>query len=115
MALNYQSSNPANKFTMLENEALFDLTPNEYYLYAVLRNLDPDVSNSNDVLMVHTGMKEYPYVQAKVGLQKKGWLAVKQLYGNKYAFYIGKEAVSKYKYIEKKSDENKAKKNADSQ
>jgi len=110
MALNYQSKNPANNFTMLENEALFALTPNEYYVYAILRNLHPDASNSNDVLIARTGMKPHAYVTAKGGLKKKGWLAVKQLYGRKYAFYIGKEAIAKYKYIKKKSDENKAKK-----
>jgi len=110
MALNYQSKNPANNFTMLENEALFELTPNEYYLYAILRNMHPDASNSEEVLVARTGMKPYAYVTAKGGLQKKGWLEVKQLYANMYAFYIGKEAVAKYKYIKKKSDENKAKK-----
>ena len=110
MALNYQSKNPANNFTMLENEALLELTPNEYYVYAILKNLHPDASNSNDVLIARTGMKAYAYVTAKGGLQKKGWLLVKQLYGNMYAFYIGKEAIVKYKYIEKKNKENKAKK-----
>lgn len=110
MALNYQSKNPANNFTMLENEALFELTPNEYYIYAILRNLHPDASNSNDVLIARTGMNKNAFVQAKTGLQKKDWLAVKQLYGNIYAFYIGKEAIAKYKYIKKKRDENKAKK-----
>jgi hypothetical protein len=115
MALNYQSNKPANKFTMLENEALFSLTPNAYFLYAVLRNLNPDASNSTEALMKRTELNEYAYAKAKAELIKKGWLAVKQLYANKYAFYIGKEAVSKYKYIKKKNKEKKAKKNADSQ
>ena len=109
MALNYQSSNPGNDFTMIENKA-FELSPNAYYLYAKLRKLDSDASNSIKVLMKYTDLNEYACKKAKKELIDKGWLATKQLYGNRYAFYIGKEAIAKYKYIEKKSKENKAKK-----
>jgi len=106
MALNYQSSKPPNNFTMIENEALFGLTPNAYFLYAILKNLDSDATNSNAVLMKRTNLNKHAYIKAKTELINKGWLATKQLYGNRYAFYIGKEAIKKYKYFKQRNEKN---------
>jgi len=109
MALNYQSSSPSNKFTMIEDEALFGLTPNAYFLYAILKNLGSDATNSNVVLMKRTGLNNYACKKAKKELINKGWLATKQLYGNRYAFYIGKEAIKKYKYFKQIKEEKNEK------
>ena len=104
--INYQSRNPSNGFTMLEDEALFGLSADAYYLYAILRNLDKDADNSIEALVKRTRLTKNGLRVAKTELKKEGWIASKQLYGNIYALYIGKEAVRKYNYFEKKKKQN---------
>jgi len=104
--INYQSRNPPNDFTMLENEALFSLSADAYYLYAILRNLDKDADNSTKVLVRRTNLNKNAFQQAKNELINKGWLETKKLYANVFAFYIGKEVIKKYKHIKKTRKKN---------
>lgn len=95
MALNYNSPKPRDNFIMIENEAM-ELSPNAYYLYILLRNIDKDATNSNEVLAKRAKLNMHAYKKAKAELIEKKWLATQQLYGNRYAFYIGKIAVKRY-------------------
>ena len=102
--LNYQSEKPYNKFLMLENEAHDELSPNALYLYICYRNLQAKEDNSNANLKIKSGMKKTRFDAAKAELFDKGYLDSKQLHGNKYALYIGKQSVKRYKLTQKKSE-----------
>ena len=102
--INYQSNNPSKKFLMLENSAHEELSPNALYLYICYRQLQGNENNSNANLKIKSRMKKTRFEAAKAELFDKGYLDSKQLHGNKYALYIGKEAVKQYKYTHKKSE-----------
>ncbi len=102
--INYQSERPSNNFLMLENSALDELSPMALYLYTCYRRLQPNEDNSNAHLMEVASLKKTRFDAAKAELVKKGYLDTKQLFGNKYALYIGKSSVEKYKYSYKSSD-----------
>jgi hypothetical protein len=88
---------------MLSNDADEELGPDALFLYIKLKKLKSNEDNSNQALMAKTGLKEWSFKQAKAELIDKGYLDTKQVYGNKYAFYIGKDQVERYKNSFKKS------------
>ena len=100
--LNYQSPKPENDFLMLEKDAIRYLSANALYLYVILRDLRANESNSKKALIKKTGLKEWAYKKAKAELVSKGYLATKQLFGNRYAFYIGQVRVILHKKSLKK-------------
>lgn len=51
--------------------------------------------------MGKTGLSRRRFESAKKELVEQGYLDTKQLWGNIYAFYIGKESVKKYRYHKK--------------
>ena len=81
-----------------------DLSPDAYYLLIKLMKLAPHENNSNDVLKRKTGFSKRKFDRAKKELVTKGYLDTKQLHGNVYALYIGKESVRNYKKKHKKAD-----------
>ncbi|WP_415406916.1 helix-turn-helix domain-containing protein [Sulfurovum sp. CS9] len=101
---NYQSQNPSKNFVMVDKGIDDDLTPDAYYLLIKLMKLAPNENNSNDALKKKTGFSKRRFDRAKKALVIKGYLDTKQLYGNHYAIYIGKESVKDYKKRLKKSD-----------
>ena len=64
--------------------------------------------NSNDALKKKTGFSKRRFDRAKKELVTKGYLNTKQLYGNIYALYIGKESVEKHKRYERNKSRNGA-------
>jgi len=89
---------------MLEKDAIKELSPNAMCLYLYYRQLQPNEDNSNKALMKLTTFKKTKFDAAKAELVKKGYLDTKQLFNNKYALYIGKESVNRYKYSYKSSE-----------
>lgn len=101
--LNYKPPGSTSLFLKLEIEAINELDPEALYLYVMLRRLGPMESNDNKSLMTKTGLTEWKFKQAKNELIDKGFLDTKQLYDNRYAFYISKEIVTVYRNSYKKS------------
>ena len=101
--LNYQSDYPSNNFLKLENEAIEELSRSALVLYIHLRKLQSNEDNSNDALIKKTTLTKNALKEAKRELIKKSYLDTKQLFDNKYAFYIGKLKVDEYKSRYKKS------------
>ncbi len=81
-----------------------ELSPEAYYLYIKLMKLAPNESNSNISLRNKTNFSKRRFDKAKAELIEKNYLETKQLYGNVYAFYIGRQKVQDYKTKHKKSD-----------
>ena len=81
-----------------------ELSPEAYYLLIKLMKLAPNESNSNMSLRNKTNFSKRRFDKAKAELIEKKFLDTQQLYGNYYAFYIGKERVQEYKIKCKKSD-----------
>ena len=88
---------------MIHNEADEELTSKAFFLYIKLLKLMSNERNDKNTLMDKTGLSEYHFKKAKAELLDKGYLETKQLYGNVYAFYIGKESVQQYKQQFKQS------------
>jgi hypothetical protein len=101
MALNYQSSNPSNNFLMIDKKIDDVLSSDAYFLLVKLMKLAPKESNSNKYLMEKTGLSRRKFESAKKELVKVGYLETQQLWGNRYALYIGSESVKRYKYRKK--------------
>jgi len=101
--LNYQSEYSSSNFLKLENEAIIELSSNTLVLYIHLRKLQSNEDNSNEALIEKTQLTKNALKQAKKELIKKSYLDTKQLFDNKYAFYIGKLKVDEYKSRYKKS------------
>ena len=68
-----------------------------------LIKIAPNEENSNEHLKQKTKFSKRRFDRAKGELIDKGYLDTRQLRGNYYAFYIGKQSVEKYKSY-KKSD-----------
>lgn len=101
--LNYQS--PASKpFLMIPKEIDNDLSPEAYFLLVKLMKLGANEDNSNVALREKTNFSKRVFTRAKAELIDKGYLDTKQLYGNYYALYIGKQSVLNYRKRFKKSD-----------
>lgn len=101
--LNYQS--PASKpFLMIPKEIDNDLSPEAFFLLVKLMKLDSNEDNSNDALRKKTNFSKRVFTKAKAELIEEGYLDTKQLYGNYYALYIGKQSVLNYRRKFKKSD-----------
>lgn len=81
-----------------------ELSPDAYFLLVKLMKLAPKENNSNAYLKQKTGFGKTRFDKAKAELVEKGYLDTKQLYANKYAMYIGKESVRKYKALHKTSE-----------
>ena len=81
-----------------------ELSPDSYYLLIKYMKLAPNEDNSNNALKIKTGFSKRKFDRAKKELVIRGYLETKQLYGNVYALYIGKESVKTYKQKHKKSD-----------
>jgi len=81
-----------------------DLSADAFYLLIEFMKLAPNEDNSNDALKKKTDFSKRRFDRAKKELISKGYLDTKQLYGNVYALYIGKESVKIYKHKYKKSD-----------
>ena len=81
-----------------------ELSPDAYYLLMKYMKLAPNEDNSNNALKKKTGFSKRIFDRAKKELVTKGYLDTKQLHGNVYALYIGKESVQKYKKTLKKSN-----------
>lgn len=118
--INYQSQNPSKNFIMVDRGIDDDLSADAYYLLIKLMKLLPKEDNSNTALKKKTGFGKTRFDNAKAELVKKGYLETKQLFGNKYAIYVGKQSVQQYKKMYKKSENrheqnqlNKVKKNID--
>ena len=101
--LNYQSPRPTRGFYQVPNITDDDLGPDAFYLYIKLRKLNSNEDNSMRALEEITGLSKWKLKKAKAELMDKCYLDVKQLFDNKYAFYIGKERVEQYKLSYKKS------------
>lgn len=95
--INYQSPNPQKNFIMLDKGIDDELSPDAFFLLIKLMKLAPNEDNSNDKLQEKTNFSKRKFDSAKAELVKKSYLETKQLYGNRYAFYIGKERVMEYK------------------
>lgn len=102
--INYQSHNPLKNFIMIDKEIDIDLSPDAFYLLVKLMKLAPNESNSNAELRKKTNFSKRRFDRAKSELISKEYLETKQLYGNIYAFYIGKQIVQIYKYRYKKKN-----------
>jgi len=102
--LNYQSEYPSRDFLKLENEAIVELSPNALVMYINLRKLQSNEENSIEKLILKAKLTKNGLKEAKKELISKGYLETKQLYDNKYAYYIGKTSVNKYKIYFKKSE-----------
>ncbi|MDD2451294.1 helix-turn-helix domain-containing protein [Sulfurovum sp.] len=85
-----------------------ELSPDAYFLLVKLMKLAPKENNSNAYLKKKTGFGKTRFDKAKAELVEKGYLDTKQLYANKYAMYIGKESVRKYKALYKTSENRHA-------
>ena len=81
-----------------------ELSPDAYYLLIKLMKLAPNESNSNTALKAKTKLSKRKFDRAKAELILKGYLDTKQLFDNRYAFYIGKQSVEEYKTRYKKSN-----------
>lgn len=81
-----------------------DLSADAFYLLIEFMKLAPNEDNSNDALKKKIDFSKRRFDRAKKELIIKGYLDTKQLYGNVYAVYIGKESVKTYKHKYKKSD-----------
>ncbi len=101
--INYQSQNPVKNFIMLDKGIDDELSCDAYFLLIKLMKLAPNECNNNECLMKKTELSRRRFERAKKELVNKKFLDTKQLWGNVYAFYIGKESVKRYKYY-KKSD-----------
>ena len=80
------------------------LSSGAYYLLIKYMKLAPNEDNSNDALKKKTGFSKRIFDRVKKELVTKGYLDTRQLHGNVYALYIGKESVLKYKKSLKKSN-----------
>ena len=87
-----------------------ELSSDAYYLLTILMHLAANESNSSLSLRAESKFSKRRFDSAKAELIEKGYLETKQLYSNKYAFYIGRESVQRYKVLHKKS-ENRHEKN----
>jgi len=101
--INYQSQ-ASKPFIMIDKGIDEDLSADAYYLFVKLIKLAPNESNSNTHLRDMTKFSKRRFDRAKAELIDKNYLETKQLYGNFYAFYIGKDAVMIYRTKHKKSD-----------
>jgi len=88
---------------MLE-KGIGDLSADAFYLLYMFMQLAPNEHNSNDALKKKTKFSKRRFDRAKKELISKGYLDTKQLYGNVYALYIGKESAKTYKQKHKNSD-----------
>lgn len=77
------------------------LSADAYFLLIKLMKLAPQESNSNKCLMIKTGLSRRRFESAKKELVETGYLETQQLWDNRYALYIGRESVKKYKYHKK--------------
>lgn len=102
--LNYQSQNPSKNFIMIDKGIDDELSPDAYYLLIKLMKLAPNESNSNSALKAKTKFSKRRFDKAKAELIDKNYLDTKQLYNNKYAYYIGKQRVMEYRAKYKRSD-----------
>ncbi len=101
MALNYQSSNPSKNFLMIDKKIDDVLSSDAYFLLVKLMKLASKENNSNKYLMEKTGLSRRRFEAAKKELVLLGYLETQQLWGNRYALYIGSESVKRYKYRKK--------------
>jgi hypothetical protein len=100
--INYQSPRPIKEFFMMANGIDNELSAYAYYLLVKYMNLKPNEDNSNYSMRIKTKFSKRILDRAKKELVTKGYLDTKQLHGNIYALYIGKESVQKYKQTLKK-------------
>lgn len=77
------------------------LSSDAYFLLVKLMKLAPKECNSNKCLMEKTGLSRRRFEAAKKELVETGYLETQQLWGNRYALYIGRESVKKYKHRKK--------------
>ena len=98
---NYQSPNPSKNFLMVDKGIDDILSADAYFLLIKLMKLAPKECNSNKCLMSKTGLSRRRFESAKKELVDKGFLDTKQLWGNRYALYIGQESVKQYKKYKK--------------
>jgi len=86
---------------MIDKEIDDILSCDAYFLLIKLMKLAPKECNSNKCLMSKTGLSRRRFESAKKELVEAGYLETQQLWGNRYALYIGQESVKKYKYRKK--------------
>ena len=101
--INYQSPRE-RPFIMIGKGVDDELSPDAYFLLIKLMKLAPNESNSNANLREKTQFSKRRFDRAKAELIDKNYLETRQLYGNIYAFYIGKQRVMEYRTKHKKSD-----------
>lgn len=99
--INYQSSKPSAPFIMIDRKIDDVLSCDAYFLFIKLIKLAENECNSNKCLMKKTGLSRRRFEAAKKELVGTGYLETQQLWGNRYALYIGRESVKKYKYRKK--------------
>ena len=100
---NYQSQRE-KPFIMIGKGVDDELSPDAYYLLIKLMKLAPNESNSNAYLREKTQFSKRRFDRAKAELIDKKYLETRQLRGNIYAFYIGKQRVQEYRTKQKKSN-----------
>lgn len=81
-----------------------ELSPDAFYLYVKLKKLTAFADNSNTALKKLTGFGDRKLIKAKNELIEKKYLDTKQVYGNQYVFFIGKERVKQYRASRYKKD-----------
>ena len=104
--INYQSSNPSRNFLMIAKRIDDVLSSDAYFLLVKLMKLAPKECNGNKCLMSKTGLSRRRFELAKKELVDKRFLDTKQLWGNRYALYIGEESVKRYKKHKKTQNQN---------
>lgn len=102
--INYQSPEPVNNWIKLEKCLVDDLSESSFKLLIKLMMLKANENNSNQNLMKITGFGERKFLNAKNELIDKGYLDTRQVYGNKYVMYIGKERVKHYRNSKHKKE-----------
>lgn len=101
--INYQSQNPSKNFIMIDKGIDDDLSPDAYFLLIKLMKLAPNEKNSNEKIREKTKFSKRKLDKAKAELIEKNYLETKQLFGNRYALYIGKSKVKEYQDNYKRS------------
>ena len=102
--LNYQSFEPSGNYMKLDKSLIHAMTESAFVLLITLTLLKANEDNSNEALMKLTGFGERKFLRSKNELIDKGYLDTRQVYGNKYVLYIGKESVKRYRTSKYKKD-----------
>ena len=86
---------------MVDKEVDDVLSADAYFLLIKLMKLASKECNSNKCLLKKTGLSRRRFEAAKKELVETNYLETQQLWGNRYALYIGEASVKKYRHRKK--------------